>query len=103
FEGSQNLPDFSYAQFANMLGLQGIEVDDPEEISDAWDRALSADRPVVLDVKTDPDVPPLPPHINFKQAKHFMQTLVKGDPDEAGMIRQTFKDALAGVTGSSEE
>lgn len=98
FECTQNVPEFSYASYADLLGLQGIEVEDPDDISDAWDQALGASRPVVLDVKTDPDVPPLPPHISFKQAKKFSQTMLKGDPNEEGIIKQTFKDALAGVT-----
>jgi len=98
FGGSQEVPTFHYAEYADMLGLQGIEVDKPENISKAWDKALNADRPTVLDVKTDPDVPPLPPHINIEQAQKYTQTLLKGDPEEAGIIKQTFKDALEGIT-----
>ena len=48
----------------------------------AWDEALASDCPVVLEVKTDPEVPPLPPHISFEQARNFMSTLQQGDPDE---------------------
>jgi pyruvate dehydrogenase (quinone) len=94
FEVSQNVPDFPYAQYGRMLGLKGIKVDDPDDISDAWDEALSADRPVIFEAVTDPDVPPLPPHINIKQAKKYTETLLKGDPAEIGIIRQTFKGVL---------
>ena len=103
FEVSQNVPDFPYAEYANMLGLKGIKVDDPEKISRAWDRALSADRPVILEVMTDPDVPPLPPHINFEQAVKYSEALIKGDPEEIGIIRQTFKDALESIVPHDDE
>src|SRR3954447_20094657 len=82
FNASQDLPDFPYAQFAESIGLMGIRVDDPDQIGDAWDRALAADRPGVLEAMTDPDVPILPPHITLEQAKHFATSLLKGDPDE---------------------
>jgi pyruvate dehydrogenase (quinone) len=94
FDVSQEVIDFPFAQYARMLDLKGITVDDPDDISDAWDQAFAADRPVVLEVVTDPDVPPLPPHINLGQAKKYTQTLLKGDSAEAGIIMQTFKDAL---------
>jgi pyruvate dehydrogenase (quinone) len=94
FEVSQNVPDFPYAKYAELLGLKGITVNYPDQISDAWDEALAADRPVVLEAITDPDVPPLPPHINLQQAKKYTETLLKGDPEEMGIIRQTFKGML---------
>jgi pyruvate dehydrogenase (quinone) len=97
FEGSQNLPDFSYAGYAESLGLKGTKVNLPEEIGTAWDEALNADRPVVLDVLSDPDVPPLPPHISLDQAKAYAAVLLKGDPNERGIIRQTFRKVLAGI------
>ena len=69
----------------------------PEQLGAAWDEALSAGVPTVLEVKTDPEVPPLPPHISFDQAKAFMSTLVKGDPDEAGVIKGSVKQILSHV------
>jgi pyruvate dehydrogenase (quinone) len=97
FEASQDLPDFPYARYAESLGLMGIRVDHPEEIASAWDRALAADRPVVLEAVTDPNVPPLPPHITVEQAKNFMSSLLKGDPEEGGVIRQTVKGMLDSI------
>jgi pyruvate dehydrogenase (quinone) len=61
FDASQTLPDFPFAGYADLLGLTGIQVTDPDQLGAAWDRALAADRPVVLEVHTDPDVPLLPP------------------------------------------
>ncbi|MGY5957093.1 thiamine pyrophosphate-requiring protein [Kosakonia sp. BK9b] len=89
FEASQQLPDVHYAEFARSLGLEGIFVDTPDALGDAWRRALQADRPVVLEVKTDPEVAPLPPHITFKQAKAFMAAMAKGDRGAMQVISDT--------------
>ena len=97
FEGSQSLPDFPYARYAELIGLRGIRVDTPEAIGEAWDQALSADRPVVLEAYTDPAVPPLPPHIKFEQARAYFSALVKGDPEALDIIRASIKDLAQGV------
>jgi pyruvate dehydrogenase (quinone) len=97
FEGSQAIPDFGYARYADELGLLGIRVDTPEQIGPAWDRALSADRPVVFEAITDPNVPPLPPHISLEQAKHFASSVWSGDAGALGFIKQTVKDVAANV------
>lgn len=94
FEGSQNVPDFPYASYAESLGLMGIKVDKPDQIADAWDRAFSANRPVLIEALTDPEVPPLPPHITVKQAKNFTASILNRDPHARSMIRQSFKDVL---------
>ncbi len=91
FEGSQDLPDFPYASYAEMLGLRGIRVDAPEQVGPAWDAAFSADRPVVLEAVTDPEVPPLPPHITIEQAKALSSALIGGDPSAREIIKQSFK------------
>ena len=90
FEASQVLPGFEYDEYARSLGLMGISVDDPEKIGPAWDQALSADRPCVISFRTDPEVPPLPPHITFDQAKKFMTSLLH-DPSRMAIIRQSMK------------
>src|SRR3954468_11053214 len=92
-EASQVLPDFPYARYAELLGLGGIRVDDPEQIADAWDEALSADKPVVLEAVTDPEVPPLPPHIRFEQAKKLAHAL-PGDPARGEIVTQSIKGKL---------
>jgi pyruvate dehydrogenase (quinone) len=97
FMASQELPDFPYAHFAESIGLRGIRVDNPDNIADAWDQALSSDRPVVLEAITDPDVPTLPPHITLEQAKDFMEMALKGDPNEAGVIKQAAKRLVSGL------
>ena len=88
FTESQHLPDVSYEGFARSLGLHGIAVDEPGHVGPAWDRALAADRPTVLDLRTDPDVPPIPPHATFEQAKDAAMALLKGDPDRWGVLKE---------------
>lgn len=100
FEATQDIPDVPYHRFGALIGLEGIFVDDPAHIASAWEEALACDRPVVLEMKTDPEVPPLPAHISFEQARNFARTLIKGDPDEAALIagaaRQVFAPILPG-------
>jgi pyruvate dehydrogenase (quinone) len=95
FETSQDLPDFPYADYARMVGLAGIRVEDPRDLGSAWDEALASNRPFVLEAVTDPDVPPLPPHITLKQAKAMTFALAKGDPDFGDIVRQTLKDKVS--------
>ncbi|MGS7252901.1 thiamine pyrophosphate-requiring protein [Pseudomonas anuradhapurensis] len=97
FEASQSIPDVPYHLFALSIGLLGIYVDREEDIIPAWERALAADRPVLIEFKTDPNVPPLPPHIKLEQAKKFASSLLKGDPDQAGVILQTARQVLSSV------
>ncbi|MFL6669118.1 MAG: thiamine pyrophosphate-requiring protein [Burkholderia ambifaria] len=103
FDASQQIPNVPYSRFATLLGLKGIYVDDPEQLGAAWDEALASDRPVVLEVKSDPEVPPLPPHVTLQQAKHFAETLVKGDPREANVIVETARQVLSAVLPGNGE
>jgi len=97
FQASQDIPNVPYHRFAESIGIKGIYVDRPEALRPAWEEALAAQRPVVLEVKTDPEVPPLPPHITLQQAKHLSEVLLKGDPNEAGLIRGTVRQALSSI------
>jgi pyruvate dehydrogenase (quinone) len=91
---TQQIPDFPYARYAELAGLKGVRVDDPDQVGEAWDEVLSADRPAVLEVVTDPEIPPLPPHITVEQAKHFTQAVMHGDPDAGRMIRNSLRQML---------
>jgi pyruvate dehydrogenase (quinone) len=99
FPTTQDIPDVPYARFAELIGLQGIHVDTPEALGDAWDAALRADRPVVLEVRTDPDVAPFPPHLTFAQAKGFMSSMLKGDAGRGGLIKETVRQIAKEITG----
>jgi pyruvate dehydrogenase (quinone) len=94
FEGSQDLPDFPFARYAELLGLTGITMKTPEQIAPGWDQALSARTPVVIEAHTDPEVPPLPPHITFDQAKAYAQAIIKGDSGGWDMVKQSVKEMV---------
>jgi pyruvate dehydrogenase (quinone) len=94
FAESQTLPDVDYAAFAASLGLQGINVDKPDQVAPAWDRALAADRPTVLDVRCDPNIPPIPPHTTFEQAKDAAKAMLKGDEDRRSVIVEGVKTKI---------
>ena len=94
FDASQDIPDFPYARYAELIGLKGIRVDDPDRVGEAWDEALASDRPVVYEAITDPEVPPLPPHITLEQAVNFMQAVIGGDTGRRGMIAESFKQKI---------
>jgi pyruvate dehydrogenase (quinone) len=95
FAASQDIPDFPYARYAELLGLNGVRVDSPDEIGAAWDEVLGADRPALLEAVVDPEVPPLPPHISFEQARNFMLSIARGDQGWRDMIEQSLKAKLA--------
>ena len=99
FEASQDLPDFPYARYAELIGLKGIRVDSPDAVGPAWDEALAADRPVLLEAVTDPNVPPLPPHITLADAKALASALRGGDPDAGAVVRQSVRQKLADIFG----
>jgi pyruvate dehydrogenase (quinone) len=97
-EASQVIPDFPFARYAEMLGFKGIRVDNPDDVAPAWDEALGADRPVVYEAMTDPEVPPLPPHIRFEQATSLAQALAKGEPHTLRIAMQSLKGKLQEFT-----
>ena len=97
WEASQALPNLRYGDFAELIGLRGLRVEDPEKIGPAWEEALAADRPFVLDMVTDPNVPPLPPHISFEQARHFMSATAKGEPELRDVLADTARSVLERV------
>jgi pyruvate dehydrogenase (quinone) len=97
FFASQQIPNFPYHKFGELLGFKGIYVDNPDRMGAAWDEALACNRPVVLEVKTDPEVPPLPPHLTFAQVRNFMATLAKGDEREGNIVIDTVRQVVGSV------
>ncbi|WP_420132875.1 thiamine pyrophosphate-requiring protein [Rhodopseudomonas sp.] len=97
YDASQAIPNFAYAKFAELLGFTGLYIDNPDALAAAWRRALSSARPVVIEVKSDPDVVPLPPHVTLKQARGFLSSIVKGDPGSGSVIAETAAQLLNAV------
>jgi pyruvate dehydrogenase (quinone) len=100
-QASQNIPDFPYARYAEMLGFKGIRVDAPDDVGPAWDEALASDRPVVYEAVTDPEIPPLPPHIRFEQAQSMAKALAHGDPHGIRIAWNSFRSKLEEFTTRS--
>ncbi len=91
FAASQTLPDVDYGRFARDIGLAGINVDKPDQLGPAWETALGADRPTLLDVRCDPNVAPIPPHATLEQAKETASALLHGDEDAWGVVVEGVK------------
>jgi pyruvate dehydrogenase (quinone) len=92
--GTQWLPDFEYAKYGELCGLKGIFCDSGDDMRGAWEEALAANAPVVLEVKTDPEVPPLPPHITREQAKKMTKAMLSGDPEFTGVMEKSLRGKL---------
>ena len=90
---TQTIPNFPYHKYAELLGFKGIYCDDPERVGAAWDEALASDRPVIMNMKADPNVPPLPPHITLKDAKNFL-TMMADEPELASVIKNSARQML---------
>ena len=95
FLPSQQLPDFPYAGYARSLGLGGILVEKPDQVAAAWEEALAADRPCLVEFVTDPAVPPIPPHATWDQIEKAVESLVKGDSDRVNVIKEGVKSKMA--------
>jgi len=103
YPGTQWIPDFPHARFAELVGFKGISCEDPDALGDAWDEALATNGPVVLEVRVDAEIPPLPPHIRWEQAEKMAKAMAKGDPELVGVMQkslrgklQEFKESLPG-------
>ncbi len=94
YPATQWIPDFPVARFAELAGLHGIRCDSPDEIGAAWDEALSAGRPAVIEAVVDAEIPPLPPHVPFEQTKNMAKAMVKGDPQALGVMEKSFLSKL---------
>ena len=94
FDAAQQLPDFPYAAYADLIGLRGIRVTSPDEVGPAWDAALAADRPVVIEALTDPEIACLPPHITFEQARALSGALIGRDPQSLAIIRRSLREKI---------
>jgi pyruvate dehydrogenase (quinone) len=100
---TQTLPYLPAAEFARLLGFEGIKVDRPEDVGPAWDRALSADGPVLLEFVTDPQVAALPPHVKPSMFKKVVKGLMKGDEDAVGIAEKGTKGKLAEFAEKAKE
>jgi pyruvate dehydrogenase (quinone) len=103
FDGSQVLPDFPYAAYAESLGFLGLRVDRPQDVGQTWETALRADRPVLVEAVVDPEFPMMPPHVTLKEAKAYAAAVLKGDPDTKHLLGETIKTAVASMLGKKHD
>jgi len=103
FEGSQEIPDFNYAAYAESLGLAGVRITRKDEVPLLLDRALAAGRPCVIEAVVDPEFPMMPPHVTLKEAMAYAKAVLKGDPDANSMISETVKTVVASVFKKGEK
>jgi pyruvate dehydrogenase (quinone) len=103
FDAAQDVEPFPYARYGELLGFRGIRVDRPEQIADAWRDAFAADGPVVIEAMTDPNVPPLPPHVKWEQARAYFAALAGPDTDRDAVATQTARQVLAGLFGAEDD
>jgi pyruvate dehydrogenase (quinone) len=97
FAATQDLPDVPYHRFAELIGLKGLFCDSEAGVAAAWEAALASDRPVVIEFKTDPEVPPIPAHVTYEQAEHLTKVLLAGDSKELEIIKGSARQILSGV------
>jgi len=91
YAASQKIPDFPAARYAELVGLHGIRVENPDDLADAWTEVLGAGKPAVLEALVDPEIPPLPPHITGDQMKKMTRAMVKGDPEAIGVMEKSLR------------
>jgi pyruvate dehydrogenase (quinone) len=101
-ESTQSIPDFPYHKYAELVGLKGIFVNNPDKLGAAWDEALAADRPVILECYTDPNVPPLPPHITLKDAKNFM-VMTASEPELGSVLKNSARQLFTSLVPSEKD
>jgi pyruvate dehydrogenase (quinone) len=97
FDATQQIPNVPYHKFGELIGLKGIFCDQADRVAAAWEEALASDRPVVLEFKTDPEVPPLPSHITLEEARKFASTALSGDPRGGRMIVGALRQMLSRI------
>jgi pyruvate dehydrogenase (quinone) len=73
-------------------GLRGIRVERSEQIEEAWREAFAADRPVIVDAMTDPEEPPLPPHVTFEQARKLASSVLADPADGLAGAAQALRE-----------
>jgi pyruvate dehydrogenase (quinone) len=98
YEVSQTLPAFPFARYAELLGMKGIRVDDPDRVRDAWEEALAHDGPVLYEAVTDPNMPPLPPQLRFETVRNMTRAFMKGDPAARDIIRHAIRATRQDLT-----
>ncbi|ARM74788.1 thiamine pyrophosphate-dependent enzyme [Acidianus manzaensis] len=68
-------PDF--AKLAESIGINGITVEDPNDLSSAIKEMKESEGPFVLNAIVDPNERPMPPKLTFTQAKNYVLSIFR--------------------------
>ena len=98
YEVSQTLPAFPFARYAELLGMKALRVDSPDQVRPAWEEALAAERPLLYEAITDPNVPPLPPQLRFETVRNMTRAFLKGDPAARDVMRHAIRARAKDLT-----
>ncbi len=87
-------PDF--VKIATAMGMKGFYISEPDDVETVLRKALAAEGPVLVHVKTDPNALAMPPKIEFSQMKGYAVTMGKmilsGRMDEVlDTVRSNYK------------
>ncbi|HEY2846760.1 MAG TPA: thiamine pyrophosphate-dependent enzyme [Pyrinomonadaceae bacterium] len=94
------LEDIDFAKFAEACGGEGYTVREPEDLTPTLRKALSSDKPCVVEVYTDPHEPPMPPKVELWQARNFAEALVRGQREGGEIALTMFRDKLNEIIGN---
>lgn len=87
-------PFVDYTAIATANGALGIKVTKPAEVRNALGQALGHDGPALVDVDVNPDEPPLPGKVEYKQARTFAEAFLRGQPRKATIATTLFRDKI---------
>jgi pyruvate dehydrogenase (quinone) len=88
FAPSQDLMDFPFARYAELLGLHAVRVADVESLQQVCETAFHSPRPLLIEMVTDPNVPPLPPTLTAQQRAKLEQAFAQPDEDVPAALHQ---------------
>ena len=87
-------PFADFSAFARANDGLGIKVERAADVHGAISQALSHDGPALVDVNVNPDEPPMPGKVEYKQAKKFAEAFLKGQPHKATIATTLFQDKV---------
>jgi thiamine pyrophosphate-dependent acetolactate synthase large subunit-like protein len=88
------LHPIDFVKFAEACGAVGVRCEKPDEVRPALEMAFASKKPAVIEAVVDPFEPPFPAQATPKQALHFAESLVRGEPDSGKIIESVFKDKI---------
>ncbi len=86
------LQPIDFNLFAKACGAEAYTLTKPGEAGDTVERFLNTPGPAILEAVVDPLTAPMPGKIKGKQALHFVESLVRGEPDATEIFTTAMKD-----------